>query len=110
MKMPTLAADLFKLRGNMTALNIRVYQLEKRFEVFDGKRPPINDDNLTAFEAEMVAIIEHLVDYMAPGRPLHKVTHMEMLGRLRDMLKKAENKKFGCKTGEHSGPCECSKG
>lgn len=64
---------------------------------------------LTSFEEEMLNVCEDLRDAHSAGRPIHRKTHQQLVGRLRDVIVKLENKKYGCATGRHAGACACGK-
>ena len=64
---------------------------------------------LNPIEEEMLEVCEVLRENLSAGRPVHRMAHYEVMGRLRNMIIKLTNKKYGCGTGRHSGPCECVK-
>lgn len=64
--------------------------------------------NLNALEKESKEIIESLLDLMGAGRQkMSYVSHMELMGRMRDCLRHLVNKEYGCSSGLHAGPCDC---
>lgn len=65
---------------------------------------------LTPIEAEILDAMERILDAVAAGKSVNRLTHRDFVGKLRDVIVKLTNKKYGCETGRHSGPCQCGKG
>ena len=63
---------------------------------------------LTPLEAEALDVLQMVVDVFT--HPVYRNQYKLVMGRVRDILKKLENKKYGCATGRHMGACECKWG
>ena len=66
--------------------------------------------SLSLVERDCQDVLIMIRDMMAPGHPITNVTHTEIAGRVRDVLRKLQNKEYGCSTGKHSGFCACKGG
>lgn len=61
---------------------------------------------LTALEMEALEVIETIQDFLA-SKNVSRPEYMIMMGRLRDLRVKLENKKYGCPSGRHAEACSC---
>lgn len=64
---------------------------------------------LTALEEEANEVLRNTLNALT-GRLIMRETYMELMGKIRDMLTKLENKRGGCPTGRHSIECLCHEG
>lgn len=63
---------------------------------------------LNPLEQEILECLLQTREYFGAGRtPVKRYTFYQIMSHLRDMIKKLENKQFGCSTGTHTGNCNC---
>ncbi len=65
-------------------------------------------NRLTRLESESLTVLEQALDFWCAGAKFSRMDLAAMLGTMRDMKVKLENKKFGCPTGLHSSTCLCT--
>jgi hypothetical protein len=64
--------------------------------------------HLNAVEQECQTILVILNEMMSPGKgSLSHFNHMELHGQVRDVVRKLQNKEFGCVLGLHASKCQC---
>ncbi len=66
-------------------------------------------DLRTELEKEIQEILTETI-YCCGKKRITPRTFMYMMGYLRDLIRKLENKRFGCPTGLHSSNCLCDHG
>lgn len=63
---------------------------------------------LNKIEEECQDVLVILLDYMGAGhRKIEAKAHMELIGKVRTCVQHLINKEYGCKSGRHSGACDC---
>lgn len=62
--------------------------------------------HMTDLEKESLETLYQVRDALAVGK-VHRHTHMNLMGVVRDSIQHLENKKYGCATGRHSSYCQC---
>ncbi len=64
-------------------------------------------DYLITSEKEMLELLLKVREFMT-GPQIYKKIYYDTITDVRDMIKRLENKRFGCPTGLHSSNCFCS--
>lgn len=62
---------------------------------------------LTPLEAESLETIMLIKDKILAGR-CSKIEFRQIMGIAIENVKHLENKKYGCWSGRHAGPCDCT--
>jgi hypothetical protein len=62
--------------------------------------------SLTPLESESLAFAYQVRSYLS-GRTISHFDFAELMDLVRKQIMHLENKKYGCSTGLHSGPCLC---
>jgi hypothetical protein len=68
---------------------------------------------LTKLEASALSVLLDVCEYFTPGRHTERRTYQEVMGRVRDMIRRLENPEHRCPTGLHYRercPCRSSLG
>lgn len=68
-------------------------------EVKDGRLTPLEFEAMIVCRMVLEALVTKTVD---------KSSYVELMGIVRALATKLENKSYGCFTGKHSGTCSCS--
>lgn len=61
---------------------------------------------MTDLEKQALEILREVQGHFEPKR-IYRETFMEVMGHVRDMIRKLENRYSGCATGLHAGACSC---
>lgn len=65
--------------------------------------------SLTPMEELALEVCQEVLDVFSIGRT-SRTSYLQVMGSVRNLVTKLENKKFGCETGRHSRRCDCGKG
>jgi hypothetical protein len=63
---------------------------------------------LNLVEEEVLETLERLRETLAAGRSVSRLAYLDVMTLVRDAIVKLQNKKYGCMTGLHAGPCSCA--
>ena len=61
---------------------------------------------ITPLEKESLEVFR-LVLMKMTGKPLGNMDFIEFMGHIRDIVRKLENKEYGCASGKHASTCQC---
>lgn len=65
---------------------------------------------LTRLELECLDVFTELADLLPIWSALRKSERVDLMASIRDAKKHLDNKRFGCASGLHAGPCNCKEG
>jgi len=61
---------------------------------------------LSPLESESLEVLHKIQDAWGAKYITH-ARYLGLMGDVRDVVKKLENRQYGCATGLHAGPCAC---
>ena len=62
---------------------------------------------MTDLEKFAFSILLEVREHFAPGRPVARWTYQEVMGHVRDGIRRMESREAGCPTGLHMCECTC---